>query len=324
MSHWVWARRIEGDIISAEQPRALFADHETTPLTPPRVLATDRLLARAADVVTHQWSARDTILYNLGIGFGAAAAAEPGQLRFVLEDRLVSFPSMVAVLGASHTLWQDDSLGIDFAGILHGEESFELTRVLPPEGRLIGRSQVEGVWDRGPQKGAVMTMRKTLHDPHDDAIFATCRSTLMLRRNGGFGGSAEGAPQAASLPERRPDGALELMTRPEQALIYRLSGDTNPLHAVPDAAARAGFAKPILHGLCTYGIAARAIVQAGADGDETRLRRFAVRFSSPVFPGETIRTEYWRLGAGEYAFRALVPERNVVVLTAGRASVQEV
>jgi acyl dehydratase len=274
-------------------------------------------------VVEQQWSARDTILYNLGIGFGAAATADPGQLRFVLEDRLVSFPSMVAILGVSHSLWHDDSLGIDFAGILHGEESFDLTRTLPPEGQLIGRSRVEGIWDRGAEKGAVMALCKTLHDPIDNAVFATCRSTLMLRRNGGFGGSAEGAPRAASLPERLPDGALELVTRPEQALIYRLSGDLNPLHAVPDVAARAGFAKPILHGLCTYGIAARAIVQAVADGDESRLRRFSVRFSSPVFPGETIRTEYWRLGAAAYAFRALVPERNVVVLTAGQASLKD-
>jgi len=285
------------------------------------VLAADRLLARPADVVTQQWSTRDTILYNLGIGFGAAAIDNPEQLRFVLEDRLVAFPSMVAVLGLSTAIYHDASYGIDFAGILHGEESFELVRPLPVAGQLVGRSRVEGIWDRGAEKGAVMALVKTLHDAADDSLIATCRNTLMLRRNGGFGGSADGAPRAAALPERDPDGALELGTRPEQALIYRLSGDTNPLHAVPTVAAKAGFPRPILHGLCTFGVVARALVQAVAGGDQSRLQRFGVRFSSPVFPGETIRTEYWGLGDGDFAFRARVVERDVIVLTGGTAHI---
>jgi acyl dehydratase len=282
-------------------------------------LAADELLARPPDIVQHSWSIRDTQLYNLGIGFGAAAAADPAQLRFVLEDRLLTFPTMVAVLGLSRGIYADHTLGIVFEGILHGEESFELAKPLPTQGRLVGRTRVVGVWDRGPDKGAVLALDKSLHDASDDSLIATCRTTLMLRRNGGFGGSSEGTPRAPTLPEREPDGAVSIATRPEQALIYRLSGDDNPLHAVPEVAARAGFPSPILHGLCTYAIVARALVQALAGGDSTRLQSFGVRFSSPVFPGETIRTEYWHLGNDEYAFRALAAERGMIVLTGGQA-----
>jgi acyl dehydratase len=121
------------------------------------------------------------------------------------------------------------------------------------------------------------------------------------------------------LPDRAPDGGFDIAVRPEQALIYRLSGDENPLHAVPEVAARAGFSKPILHGLCSFAIAARALVAAEAGGDERRLKAVSVRFSSPAYPGETIRTEVWRLGGGEYALRARSVERDVVLLTGGRA-----
>jgi acyl dehydratase len=141
----------------------------------------------------------------------------------------------------------------------------------------------------------------------------------MLRFNGGFGGSDQGLPKAPPTPERAPDGHWDLPIRPEQALIYRLSGDDNPLHADPAVAVQAGFPMPILHGLCSFAMSARAMVAAVAEGDETRLRSFGLRFSSPVFPGETLRVEYWRVEGGDYAFRAKVIERDVVVQTGGRA-----
>ncbi len=284
---------------------------------PSKALAYDLLMGMEPQEAQEDWSKRDTLLYNLGVGFGAAAVEDEAQLRFVLEDRLASFPTMAAVQAIARGIYFDPRYGIDFTGILHGEEAVEIARPLPAEGRLTGRTRIEGVWDRG-SKGAVMTTVKTLHDA-DDALVATCRSTMMLRKNGGFGGSADGAPQAAPLPGRAPDGGFDIAIRPEQALIYRLSGDTNPLHAVPKVAAKAGFPKPILHGLCSFAVAARALVAAEAEGDEGRLKAFSVRFSSPTYPGETIRTEFWRLGGGQYALQARALERDVVLLTGGRA-----
>ena len=285
---------------------------------PANTLAYDLLMGMDAQEVRQDWSRRDTIVYNLGIGFGAAAIEDPAQRRFVLEDELASFPTMAAVQAIARGIYLDPRYGIDFSGILHGEEAVEIAKPLPVEGRLIGRSRVEGLWDRGA-KGAVMTAVKTLHDASDDSLIATCRSTMMLRKNGGFGGTAEGAPQARPAPERAADGFHDIVVRPEQALVYRLSGDTNPLHAVPEVAEQAGFPKPILHGLCSFAIAARALVAAEAQGDPGRLRAFSVRFSSPTYPGETIRTAFWRLGGGEYALQARSVERDVVLLTGGRA-----
>lgn len=284
-----------------------------------KVLAADKLLSRPVDIGQQTLTKRDTILYNLGIGCGEAAFRDEKQLRFVLEDRLASFPTMGAVLGVTRGVFDDPVYGIDYLGIVHGEEYLEIARPLPVEGKVVGKNVIDGVWDRGPGKGAIMRMKKTVHDAATDELLVTTTSILMLRFNGGYGGSSEGAPKAAALPETAPDGAFELPIRPEQALIYRLSGDDNPLHADPAVATKVGFPMPILHGLCSYAMAARALVQAVAGGDETRLKSFGLRFSSPVFPGETLRVEYWQRDGGEYAFRTKVKERDVVVQTGGRA-----
>jgi acyl dehydratase len=279
----------------------------------------DGLLSRPADENLQSYGAAETILYHLGIGFGAAAAADASQLRYVLERDLTVFPTMAAVLGVEHGLYQKADYGIDFAGILHGEEALEMLHPIPPVGQVRGRGKVEGIWDLGPQKGAVMTVSKSLQDARTGTLLAVCRSTMVLRRNGGFGGSASGAPRPVPVPERDPDGMFDIATRPEQALIYRLSGDRNPLHAEPHVAAQAGFPAPILHGLCSFAIAARALVAAEAGGDADRLKNFSVRFSKPAFPGETIRLSFWRLGQGAYALNASSVERNVVLLSGGQA-----
>ena len=282
-------------------------------------LNAELLLSETGKEMKQSYTAHDTIVYNLGIGLGAAAIDDHAALRYVLEDRLETFPTMPCVLASESDTYYDPKYGINFAGILHGEESIEILRRLPPEGTVKSISRVERLWDRGPDKGAVMAAKKELYDTSDGALVAINRSTLMLRYNGGFGGSAEGTPKVAPLPERDSDGSYAITTRPEQALIYRLSGDTNPLHAVPDVAKEAGFPGPILHGLCSFGVSARAIVEALADGDAGRLKRFSLRFASPSYPGETIQTEYWRLDNGEIAFRARVKERDKIVLTGGRA-----
>ena len=283
------------------------------------MLAADRLMAHKPDLVTGNWAARDTIIYNLGIGFGPAAIADPGQLRYVMEDRLVAFPTMSTVIGMALGIFRRD-YGITYSGIVHGEEWIELARPLPTSGSFRAETSLDALWDRGHDKGAVLQTAKRIYTPDSDEPVATTRTVLILRRDGGFGGSAEGAPSVQPAPARAPDGSVTIGTQPDQALIYRLSGDANPLHADPEVAGKAGFPAPILHGMCTYGTVARAIVDATCGGDAARLRSFGLRFSAPVFPGETLRTDFWSVGHGECAFRTTALERDVLVATGGRAT----
>lgn len=283
------------------------------------MLAADRLMAHEPDIVTGDWAARDTILYNLGIGFGPPAAADPALLRYVLEDRLVAFPTMATVQGMALGIFRKD-YGITYSGVLHGEEWIDLARPLPAAGVYRAETSVDGLWDRGPEKGAILQTRKRIFESDGNEQIAETRTVLMLRKDGGFGGSAEGAPRAEQLPDRAPDGSVRIATQPDQALIYRLSGDANPLHADPDVAKQAGFPAPILHGMCSYGVIARSIVDSLCGGDQARLRSFGLRFSSPVYPGETLRTDFWISGEGRCAFRAIIVERDVLVATGGQAA----
>jgi acyl dehydratase len=283
-------------------------------------LAAAYILAQPPTRTEARWSGRDTAIYNLGIGFGAAAASDPSQLPFILDERAVAFPTMACVLGnLSASPLRDSAANIDFLGVLHGEESLECHSPIPADGVLTLIGTTEGVWDKGAQHGAVMVLRRDLVDPESGALVARIRSTLMLRNNGGYGGSIDGAPRAISMPDSAPDGWVDMPTRPEQALLYRQSGDRNPLHSDPAIATLAGFPKPILMGLCSFAIAGRALVAELAEGDPARLVGLRARFTGVVFPGETIRVEHWRLKSGEVAFRAWVAERNAMVMDGGRA-----
>jgi|APLow6443716910_1056828.scaffolds.fasta_scaffold41830_3 acyl dehydratase len=286
-----------------------------------QTFAADKLARVKSDKAASHWTLRQTILYNLGIGYGAAAIEDESLLRFVLEENTAAFPTMTAMMGSSGSgaAIMDPQYGVNFQMIVHGEEEVELFGALPAEGELLADSAIEGLWDLGEAKGAVLRMVKRLYRADDETLLAACASTIMLRGNGGFGGSAEGAPKARTLPEHAPDGSASSITRPEQALIYRLSGDTNPLHSTPSFARGAGFPGPILHGLCTYAVCARILVTALAGGEPTRLKFIKVRFSSPVYPGETIRVEWWDEGSGNYAFQARVEERDVIVVKGGTA-----
>jgi acyl dehydratase len=284
-------------------------------------LAANLLLEAPSVIGSVEWSARDTVLYNLGIGFGATAVADERLLPFVLQERARAFPTMVCVLESRITSLFDPRFGIDFAGIVHGEEAIELHRPLPASGELRTERRVEGLWDKGEGRGAVLRVLRTLSDPSSGAIVATIRSTLMLRRNGGFGGSNEGAPRPLASPEREADGLVTVATLPEQALLYRLSGDTNPLHVDPEVARAAGFPKPILMGLCSFALAGRALVATLAGGAAERLTALSMRFSGVVFPGDTLCIEHWRLDDGDLAFRGTVPARGATVLDGGRARI---
>ena len=268
------------------------------------------LLLGMAPIVTRQTlTRRDTMLYALGLG--------ADELAFVYEDGLQALPTMPVVLGSPGFLWQNPSLGVTWQKLLHGEQWLTIHAPLPVEGEIIGTTLIEAVYDKGADKGALTITKREIHS-QDGTHLATVRGSSFMRADGGFGGSSEGAPKPHPLPQdRAPDQQVTIRTSPNWAMIYRLSGDYNPLHIDPAVAKIGGFAAPILHGLCTYGIAGRAVLRALCDNDPTRLKRFDVRFSAPVYPGETILTEIWVEAPGKAAYRAKVVERDLVVLNNG-------
>lgn len=255
---------------------------------------------------------RDTILYALGLGFGDDPL-NTDELAFVYERGLKAMPSLANILCHPGFWAQDPRYGIDWVKVLHAEQYFEIHSTLPPEGTIRGEVDVSGLEDKGPEKGALLHQRKALFDDASGRHLATVRQTLILRGNGGEGSFGESEAQPDALPDRQPDHVVDYPTRPGLALLYRLSGDWNPLHADPAIAAKAGFDRPILHGLCTNGIAARALISHFCGFDQTRLRAMFVRFSRPVTPGDTLRFEFFEDG-DLLRFRARVPERDVTVL----------
>lgn len=283
----------------------------------------DYCKTRAFDSVARQtYTTRDTIVYALGLGFGEDPL-DPGQLRFVYEKHLQAMPTMAAVL-ASPGFWMRDrkELGIDALKIVHGEQMLQVHARLPPEGTVIGRTQVTRVVDKGEGKGAVIHAEKRLVDEPTQQLLATVESVYFCRGDGGFsassGESDAPAESAPVVPDASPDGAVDVATRLDQALLYRLSGDINPLHVDPAVAAKLGFPRPILHGLATWGMAGRAIVAACCENDPAKLNGLRARLSAPVLPGDTLRLEYWRNGQGA-AFRMRAVERDAAVLTNGQA-----
>jgi acyl dehydratase len=270
--------------------------------------------------IEHTYTEKDTILYALGLGCGSDPQA-PDDLRFVYEKGLLALPTMAVVLAYPGNWLESAESTADYSKVLHGEQYLTLHRPLSPAGTVLGRTRIVDLLDKGRDKGAVLFTERSLIDKTSGAPIATMTSVAMLRGDGGFGGKPGPQPPPHRLPETAPALSVDLRTHPNSALIYRLSGDRNPLHADPKAAAAGGFRMPILHGLCTFGVAGRALIQAGG-GDPARLRSMQVRFSAPVFPGETIRTEMWPEG-GRISFRARVVERDVVVLNNGLATLAD-
>jgi acyl dehydratase len=269
-----------------------------------------RLMALKREGERFGYTDRETMLYALGIGMGADPL-DRDELPYVFElPSLKTVPTLASVL-ARVPLLKD--CGYDYTKVLHGEQRLTLHRSLPPEGELIADSRVTEAYDKGAGKGAVIYVETAARLAADGRPLFTQRSTVFARGDGGFGGPAGSGPPPHAIPERRPDRTVTLQTRKDQALFYRLSGDRNPLHADPALAARVGFPVPILHGLCTYGIACRAILQAVAAYDHTRITGFDVRFSAPVYPGEAIATDLWVDGR-TVSFRCRIPARGDVVV----------
>ncbi len=268
----------------------------------------ERIRGWGAEPTTDSYDAQRTILYALGIGL----TAEGPDLDFVYEARLRAFPTLAVTLGAENFLRGERHGELDWSQVLHAAQSVEWHRPLPPTGRVAARSEVEAIVDRGAGRGALIQLARRLSDADDGQPLATLRFTLFARGDGGGGVSFGSVDLPAELPATSPDDSLALPTRPDLAAIYRLSGDLNPLHIDPAAARRAGFDRPILHGLCSYGIAARALSAMLLDGECERLARLDVRFSAPVFPGDTLGTEVWRTGDCEARFRVRARDRTVL------------
>lgn len=269
------------------------------------------------DDIEHSYTERDTMLYALGLGFGEDPN-DSKELAYVYEDGLVAAPSMAVILGYPGFWLKDPKTGIDWKKVLHGEQWLEVFKPLPVAGTVVGRTTIDQISDKGEGKGAVMYLSRDIINAATGETLARVKMSTFCRGDGGFGGENLRGPAPAVLPERAPDHVCDLTTLPRQALIYRLSGDYNPLHADPEVARSVGFDRPILHGLATYGLACRAVLKTICEYDASRLKGLDVRFSAPVYPGETVRFEIWQDGK-EVRFRASVPERDVLVLNNGAA-----
>ena len=284
----------------------------------------ERALGAEPAVREVAWTARDVLLYHLSLGAGAHADIGP-ELAYTFEKDLQVLPTFALVAGQGVSAGELPPMAmtmpgvdIDLRRILHGGQSLRVHRPIPASGRAAVRSQVANVWDKG--KAAVIEMRQTAVDP-DGAPLWTTTMQIWARGEGGFGGEP-GPESVSSAPDRGPDLVLDSVTTPQTALLYRLNGDLNPLHADPAFAASAGLDRPILHGLASYGIVAKAVVDGLLGGDATRLAELSVRFAGVLFPGETIRTSVWRDG-DDLRLLAVCPERDdAPVLTQGTGRVR--
>jgi acyl dehydratase len=283
----------------------------------------EKLLALKIPAVEQSYGPKDCMLYALGLGLGQDPL-NTDELAFVYEKNLKVLPTYALMQGYSAYWLRQPDLGVTWSHVVHGEQGLRLHAPVAPQATVIGRTRIVDVVDKGEGKGALIYSEREVSDKASGRLLATLMQTTFCRADGGFGGRKDRpkreTPPPHALPERTPDFTCDLPTRPEAALIYRLSGDVNPLHVDPDFAKAAGFPRPILHGLATFGIAGHALLKTVCDYDPSRLTAMAGRFSAPVFPGETIRTEIWRDGS-VVSFRARAIERDVIAINNGRAEV---
>lgn len=276
----------------------------------------EKLLGYPIPRVKQTLTRQEVAFYALSVGVGQEPL-DPQQLRYVDYRReLCAMPSMAMVLGHPGFWLGDPNSGVDASKVVHGEQELVLHDVLPVSGEVIGETDIVGLVDKGVGKGALLYTRKQVSDASSGRLLATAINTIFIRDGGGFGGEPGPLRESHVMPQGEPDFVIDLPTRPEQALYYRMNGDDNPLHADPAVATAAGFPRPILHGLCTFGVVCHALLKGLAGYDASRLHSMNLRFSAPVFPGETIRNEIWRDGS----FQARVIERDTVVISNGRAT----
>jgi len=279
----------------------------------------EKLLNRKFEKITQNYTEKDSMLYALGVGLGNDPLNEDC-LQFVYEDGLKVVPSMGVVLAGPGFWAREPDTGIDWVKVLHAGQELILHKPLPTSGVVEATTKITEIVDKGEGRGSLIASERVVRDQATGEDLCTLISTTMARGDGGFGGPSTSTSKPDPIPEREPDLVCDLPTLDQAALIYRLSGDFNPLHASPSVARKGGFEKPILHGLCTFGVATHAILKTLCDYDPARFHRIRLRFSAPVYPGETIRTEMWRDG-NKVAFRCRSVERDLVIINNGYAEV---
>ena len=275
----------------------------------------ERILAYRPGPLDASYDDSRCILYALGIGIGMDPL-DREQIKFVHERELKAFPTFATVLGWMGRL-TDPAFGIDAKMVVAASLKVTLHRPLKVRDTLTSDPRVVEIIDKGPGKHAIIQSARTLAAGDGTAV-ATVENASIARQHGGFGGKVTDLPEPHPTPEAAPDEVCDLPTPPNLALIFRLMGDENPLHIDPASAKASGYERPILHGAATFGVAAHAVLRVAAGYDPARLESIEARFSRPVFPGETIRTELWRHGR-DISFRCRVPGRDEMVLTNGLA-----
>ena len=261
--------------------------------------------------VTHTYEERDVMLYALGVGCGS------DDLRFTYERDLKVLPTFAVIPAFPAMLNLGGAMEVNPVMVLHGEQRIELHAPIPTSGTIVTTPTIKAMYDKG--KGALVLVETESVDAKGKLLFRNT-SGIFARGEGGFGGERGPSGPRNVPPNRAPDKSIAMPTRPDQALFYRLSGDMNPLHADPEFARMAGYERPILHGLCTFGFAGRAVLRAWCNDDPARLKSFEVRFSGVVYPGETITTDMWQVSPGKIVLTAKT-ERGEAVLTGAAAEV---
>ena len=255
------------------------------------------------------WTSSEVQLYHLGLGAGSRPT-DPGELRYLRDAESQVLPTFATVAATFHAIEPPKvsfpGIEIDLAKVVHGSQEVVVHAPIPADGKGRTTTHIAEVWDKG--KAAVIVQESTTVDPDGNPLW-TARSSIFARGEGGFGGE-RGPSESVELPDREPDVEVDVPTLPQQALLYRLCGDRNPLHSDPEFAKAAGFPAPILHGLCTYGIVCKSATDAVLDGDATRVKGFRARFAGVVFPGETLRVQIWRDG-DRLLITAAVVERDL-------------
>jgi acyl dehydratase len=288
-----------------------FGEHAKMPIKYEELMALKNLGQKYA------YTDREVMLYAYGIGMGADPMDEK-ELAFVNEATATPRALKVVPTFASVAAWGagPGEMNLNRVMVVDGERDITFHKPLSTSANITADSTVLDVFDKGKDKGAVIRHKTVLRDDKGEPL-ATLLASRFARGDGGFGGPSEGQPEPHKMPTRSPDKSVDITTRPDQALVYRLCGDRNPLHSDPEFAKRAGFPAPILHGMCTSGITCRGVLQTYADYDANAFTQHAVRFSSPVFPGETVTMEMWKDG-NVISFEAKVKSRNVTVIKSGR------
>ena len=274
----------------------------------------EQLQAIRAEAARFSYSDRESFLYALSVGFGRDPL-NPNELPYVCEneDVIRTVPTMATVLTQFSALRES---GIDYSKVLHAEQRLKVFRPLPAAATIVADYGVTAVVDKGPEKGALIFVETRVRNADDGQPLYTAGATIMARGDGGIGSVGDAPDALPSAPARAPDQVVSFQTLPGQALLYRLNGDRNPLHSNPAMALRGGFSQPILHGLCTYGVACKTIIASICGYDHARIEQFDVRFTSPVYPGEQLDIDIWNEGTS-VMFRCRAPARDVIALNNG-------